>query len=417
MDEYQKADVKTRGRGGPIGTAASVLIGLTSSHAVFHFVTQSFLVMLPEVKAAFGLTPIQVGAINSTRELTSGIVMLPGGLLADLMRRYWGWLLALCMAGFGLGWLVVGLSPIYPLLLTGMALVAMASSLWHLPAAASLSHHFSHRRGAALSVHGIGGSIGDVLGPVITGFLLGILAWRGVLSAYAVAPLFLAFVVLWAFRGIGRGHGSTPRKADLRGHIQLARRVLKNPSLWGINLVAGLRGMTYVAFTTFLPLYLRDELGLSSQAVGLHIGLLVLVGVIATPVMGYLSDRLGRKPVLIPGLLVLSALTVLLVTFGQGVMLALLIGLLGLFLYSDQPILMAAALDIVGRDVVTTTLGVLSFSRFTLSAVSPIIAGILYQTRGAEATFYYVAGLFALAAVTLLAVRLKPSSPAADLAL
>ena len=214
-------------------------------------------------------------------------------------------------------------------------------------------------------------------------------------------------MVLWAFRDIGRGGDISPRKADLRGHIRLTGRVLKNPSLWGINVVAGLRGMTYVAFTTFLPLYLREELGLSSQAVGLHIGLLVLVGVIATPGMGYLSDRLGRKPVLVPCLLMLCALTVLLVTFGQGIMLAVLIGLLGLFLYSDQPILMAAALDIVGRDVVTTTLGVLSFSRFTLSAVSPIIAGVLYQTWGADATFYYVAGLFALAAVTLLMVRLK----------
>ncbi len=68
--------------------------------------------------------------------------------------------MTLCMAGFGIGWLVVGLSPVYALLLCGMAIVAAASSLWHLPAIAALSNRFAERRGFALSVHGIGSNVG-----------------------------------------------------------------------------------------------------------------------------------------------------------------------------------------------------------------------------------------------------------------
>ena len=97
-----------------------------------------------------------------------------------------------------------------------------------------------------------------------------------------------------------------------------------------------------------------------------------------------------------------------LVVFGDGAGLAVIIALLGLFLYSDQPLLTAAALDIVGHNVATSTLGVLSFSRFALSAVSPLIAGFLYQARGIDATFQYAAALFALAAVLLMFTRLKP---------
>jgi FSR family fosmidomycin resistance protein-like MFS transporter len=377
-----------------------ILVGLSSGHAIFHWFTQSFLVMLPEVKATFGLSPVQVGAINSMREVMAGIVTLPGGVLADFLRHSWGLILALCMGGFGIGWLLIGLAPIYPLLLVGMAVVSTASSIWHLPAAASLSHRFAHRRGAALSIHSVGGSLGDVIGPLLTGALLGFLAWQQLLSSYSVVPMFLAFAVFWAFRDIGHT-GDAQDQNRFRDQLELTRAVLRRPLLWGVTLVAGIRGMGYLAFVTFLPLYLRESLALSSFNVGVHIGLLVGVGVVSAPVLGHVSDRFGRKLVLLPSLVALAAISFSIAMFGEGMILTLLIALLGVFLYSDQPILTATALDIVGDQVATTTLGVLSFSRFILGAASPIIAGFLYQSEGVQATFIYASSLFVLAALLL----------------
>ena len=387
--------------------ASFILTGLSGGHGVFHWVNHSFLVMLPEIKTTFGLGAVEVGGIAAVREILSGLIALPGGVIADLLRRYWGLVLALCMAGFGLGWLVMGLSPVYPVLLLGMALVSASNSLWHLPAMASLSHHFSHRRGTALSFHGVGGNIGDVVGPAVTGFLLVVLSWRGVLSIYAVAPMLLAFVVFWAFRDIGRTAGGDTRQTDLQGQIQLTKQLLKDPALWGVILVAGLRGMAFLAFFTFLTLFLDEEVGLSKGVRGLYFGLLVLVGVVSTPVMGYLSDRFGRKLVLVPGMMFLCVLSLLLVPFGDGFTLPIIIALLGLFLFSDQPILTAAALDMVEDRVATSTLGVLSFSRFIMSGASPLIAGGLSHAWGFNAIFYYAAVLFALAAVVLTAVPLR----------
>jgi MFS family permease len=172
------------------------------------------------------------------------------------------------MALFGVGWLVMGSSPVYPLLLVGMALVAMASSTWHLPAMAALSHHFAHRRGSALSLHGVGGNIGDVAAPAVTGFLLVIMAWQDIIKIYAVIPLFLAFAVFWAFRDIGKAGNADHHQPNLQAQMAQTRTLLKNPRLWAITLVAGLRGMAYISFLTFLPLYLTDELNLSAQARG-----------------------------------------------------------------------------------------------------------------------------------------------------
>ncbi len=396
-------------RSGLRGTAPFILTGLSGGHGVFHWFSQSFFVMLPEVVATFGLSGLQVGSIATTREVVSGIIALPGGVVTDMLRRHWGLVLAGCMALFGLGWLAMGIAPVYPVLLLGMGVVAAAASIWHLPATAALSQRFADRRGSALSVHGVGGNIGDVLGPALTGVLLLSLSWKGILSIYAVVPLFLAFVVYWAFRDIGRTASQDIRPAGFQEQMSNTRLSFKeHPRLWGIMAVAGLRGMANVAFLPFLALYLGldDELGLGNASLGLHIALLVGVGVVATPVTGYISDRVGRKVVLIPGMLGLCVLTALLVPFGEGIGLIIILALLGTFLFSDQPILTAAALDVVGEKVAASTLGVFSFSRFVLAAASPLIAGKLFDAQGIESTFFYISGIYLLGTVVLLAVPL-----------
>ena len=174
---------------------AFVLASLTSGHGLFHWFSQSLTFMLPEIRDTFGISTSQVSYMAATRELVSGIAAMPGGVFTDMVRRHWGLILAGCMGIFGLGWVVMGFAPIYPVVLAGMVLIALSTSLWHLPAIAAISRRFPERRGSALSLHGAGGNIGDVIAMAITGFLLGFLSWQGLLKIYAILPLFLTFVV------------------------------------------------------------------------------------------------------------------------------------------------------------------------------------------------------------------------------
>ena len=182
----------------PVSGGRLIVPGLAVGHTVFHWIVQSFVVALPEIQQAFNLNSVGVGGILSAREFASGLVALPGGVLVDILRRFWGPLLALCLGTSAVGCLVMGVSPVYPLLLVGMAVLAISHSIWHLLASASLSNHFPHRRGAVLAVHGVGGSVGDVAGPLVTGALLAFLTWRELLSMYAVVPLFLGATAIWA---------------------------------------------------------------------------------------------------------------------------------------------------------------------------------------------------------------------------
>ena len=387
-----------------------ILSGITGSHVLFHAFQQSLLVLFPNVRATFALSNVQTTSITAVQEVVAGCIDLPGGVLMDLLKRHWGLVMTLCMAGFGVGWRVVGLAPGYLVLLFGIAIVAGSSSLWHLPAMAALSNRFAERRGFALSVYGIGGNLGDIIGPATTGFLLAVLTWRDIISFYAILPLILMFVVYWAFRDIGRqGEASQPTNGTptLPDQLSYTRQMVRNVTLWGIIAVAGIRGMAFVAFTAVIALYAKDVLGLSDQTRGLYFALLSLAGLTASPLLGHLSDRFGRKTVLVPNLLALAVLTLLMGWHGHHGAFPVLLVLIGIFLYSDQPVLTAAALDVTGRRVTTTAIGFVSFSRLALSAPSPVIAGWLYDPDAPQPVFYYIAGLFFLAACLLYSLRLN----------
>jgi sugar phosphate permease len=388
--------------------------GLASGHATFHWILQSFAVALPEIQMAFGLNAVGAAGVMSARDLASGIIALPGGVVVDILRRYWGLLLAGCLGLAALGSLVMGVSPVYSLLLIGIGVVAISHSVWHLPASASLSHHFAERRGMALAIHGVGGSIGDVVGPLATGVLLALLSWRGLLSIYAIAPFFLGFLAVWAFRNIGRVNtesGAPENSPTMARRLELTRQLLRNPVLWGLTFVRGLRGMCLISLVTVLPLYLGNDLDMNPAWRGFHIALLIVVGLVAKSGAGYLSDRYGRKQVLVPGLIWSCLVTLALIPFNDGITLTVAIALLGLFLYPDQPILTAAVFDVVGREVASTGLGVVACLAFLMSAASALVAGAIYQTMGFAETMVYVAVLFGLAAVVfgLLPLSRRPA--------
>ena len=258
-----------------------------------------------------------------------------------------------------------------------------------------------------MSFHGVGGSVGDVAGPLITGALLLTMSWRGILSIYAIAPIFMGFMAVWAFRNIGDVKEGEVKTVDLAGRVDMTKKLLKSPLLWGLTVVRGLRSMALVALVTTLPLYLGNDLDMGPFNRGFHIGMLIAVGLVAKPLAGLVSDKLGRKQVLVPGLVWSCVFALMIIVFDSGVGLTIAIGLLGLFLYPDQPILTAAYFDMVGREVATTGLGVVSFSSFLMAAASPLIAGGIYQTAGFDAALYYIAGLFGLAALILIILPLS----------
>ena len=110
---------------------------------------------------------------------------------------------------------------------------------------------------------------------------------------------------------------------------------------------------------------------------------------------------------IIPSLLAITALTFLLAPYGEGILFSVLLAMLGFFLYSDQPILTAAVLDMVDPESQGSALGILSFERIAMGGVSPIFAGLIYEHWGMDWVFVYAAALLIAAAALLMTVRLR----------
>ena len=388
-------------------TATFMITGLAVGHSVFHWIIQSFVVLLPEIQQNFGLSAVAIGGLLASREMSSGIIRLPAGIVSDMLRTHWGVVLSACLLIGGLGALAIGISAQYIFLLLGIALISMAHSVWHLPSSAALSYHFPAHRGLAISFHGVGGSVGDVTGPAVTGLLLMLFSWRGIINLYSLGPFVLGVLSVWCFYRIGRIPENNLTHKSI-SYLFAAKELLEDPVIWGITIIRGLRGMALVALITVLPLYLGNELGINPIGRGIHIGLLIAMGLFSKPIAGFCSDRWGRKNILVPSLVWSSIMALVLALMDQGVGLTISIALLGLFLYPDQPILTAATLEIIGTNVSATALGIATFASFIMSATSPVIAGFLYQNLGMNWALFYVSVLFAISGLMMVLIPLRP---------
>jgi len=377
-----------------------------------HFMGQSFSVLLPYIQEAFLITPIQIGIMITAKELVAGAIALPGGILSDYLARYRAHILSICFIAFGAGWLIIATAQFYGLLIIGLAITACASSIWHLPSLAELGSRFSANRGTVFAIHGAGGSVGDIIGPMATGLLLAFLSWREIIAIYVSLPLILAIWTFLLFTRLqkrkqeGQDKETETTAPNLREQLKISKDILSTTHIWRVNIVAGLRGMCFTVLVTFLPIYMYDS-GFSSQSIGFHFGVLWALGLLVSPYFGHLSDRFGRKIILVPALLYSSVLITALAFWGNGVFFTILIVLLGLSIRSDYALINATILDIVKNRVETTMLGILSLTRFVMGAAAPLVAGILYQYIGMQATFLFVSVLFLLAAIIFSTVDLE----------
>jgi len=380
--------------------------GIITGHTLQHFYGQGFYVILPAIYTWLGLTPVGAGVIGMVRQVSSGVATMIGGFFIDKLQHRRILILYLSMLLMGLGYLLVGLSPTYLLILLSLSLAGAAGAIWHPAALGLLSQRYPEHRGFLLALHRSSGNIGEILGPLSVGALLLVFVWQKVLfGAFPIAvvtALLLWTTLRWAGDWQIPTDQTSPQRM-LREQFAALKEVLKNRGLVLLLLVSGISGLGQGSIMLWLPLYLQEAQGMGSLGIGVHVGLLSGVGIVSVPVIGILSDRFGRNRVIFMVLMVQAAIAILMALVGSGIILTILVGFMGAFLFALNPLVQAGALDIAeGKRLEGSMIGLLWGSNAAFSGVSPVLAGFLITSLGYGVLFWYiatvkvVAGLFAI---------------------
>lgn len=385
-----------------------LLASLIFGHTIIHWYQQLFPVILPGIKDSLGLNDIQVGTLTAVREAAGGFLIMPSGYLADSFAKYRPFMLAFALASSGVAYFLVGLSFSYLWILPGIAMIGLASAAWHPASVGSLSARFPDRRGTALALHGVGASIGDTISPICIGALLLVVGWQTLMQYHLLPALVLAFI-LW--RSLGSHYRDAGPGPSLKDYMSGIKDMIRERSVMAIMVAGIFMSMGRLSVLTFLPIYLTEDLHYSTLGLGFYLMLLYLMGTVSQPVMGIVSDKFGRKVVLLPAYAILGALYLLVPATSSGFQLGLVIGAMGLFFYGTGNIATAAVMDLSSSQVQGSTMSVMSVFRHVFTLPSPVIAGVIVTAWGTEAAFLYAGALLLLGALVIAAIKL-PRRPA-----
>ena len=376
---------------------------------VFCFISYN-LVRMPVLSLfaeSLGAGPERIGLIVSVSTITGVLLKLPSGALSDIYGRKM--LLRIGVVAFGL-------PPfIYPFItdlnaLTGLRFVhGLATAIFAPSALATVADLYKERRGAALGTYTACTQSGSLLGP----FLGGWLAYEaGFSAAFVTAGVFGCIAILIFFSlhldeppPRVREKGLAQVLAEMgKGFLAVARnrRVLITSSTDAAKMIAN------GALMAFLPLY-GLSVGLNPGEVGLLFSVQAVTSFLSKPIMGRVSDRVGRQPLIVIGLVICAATFISMPYVGSFTVLLVLSSGFGF----GEAVVSSSSAALVADSSEFKRLGAGMGMQGTVMdighASGPLLAGLLIAHASYQSAFAVIAGLQILAAIVFWAtMRTSP---------
>jgi MFS family permease len=361
--------------------------------------------VLPLFIRSLGVPVSTVGFIAAASTVVGIAVSLPAGVLSDIIGRRRVILIAA---------IVFATAPFFYLLVSlpwQLVLVriyhGLATAILGPVAMAAVADTFEKGRGERMGWYSSATMVGRFLAPLVGGALIFGEDFHWVYIADGLAGV---LVLVAAIRLPLATKASTSGREALKHERGKVGReivvVLRNP---GILATSGIEAVQYFAFgclETFLPIYLNEQVGLSPFEIGLLFTAQILAATLTKPLMGRLSDRYGRVPMIAAGLALGGATTAIMLYSGNYLVLIALIGLFGLGLATVTASTSALVADLSREYSRGGALGVLSSIMDIGHSTGPMVSGLLIGAYSYKTAFGVVgAGLVLVSLVYGLSMR------------
>ncbi|MBH0185640.1 MAG: MFS transporter [Nitrospira sp.] len=366
---------------------------LVCAVGIFSFISYNMVRMpvLSLFAESLGASPERIGLIVSVSTLTGVFLKLPSGALSDIYGRRL--LLRIGVVAFGL-------PPfLYPFITDVDALTVLrfvhglATAIFAPSALATVAELYRERRGAALGTYTACTQSGALLGPLIGGYLV---YAAGFQTAFVTAGIFgcVGMVLFYSLHL----DVATPR-LEAKGLGVVLSEMWKGFAVVARNKIVLITSMTDAAkmvangaLMAFLPLY-GVSVGLNPGEVGLLFSVQSFTSFFSKPIMGRVSDQVGRQPLILIGLLICAGTFVCIPQSSAfGILLALSAG----FGFGEA-VVSSSSSALVADSSEFKTLGAGMGMQGTIMdighASGPLLAGLLIATLNYGQAFAIIAGI------------------------
>lgn len=266
--------------------------------------------VLPLFALYLGAGPEAIGFAVGVSTITGIFFKLPAGALSDIIGRKKTMLIGLLFfAVMPYTYLMV---KDYNMLIVIRFIHGLATAIYGPVSMAVVSDVAGIKKGEMLSWFSSVTIIGNLLGAPLGGFILhsgpGASAptfteFRYAYLASGIAGVFSLFMALAVLKG-NNVHGKVRgMKEAHKRFISGIKEVISDRMVVITSGMEGLQNLTVGALEAFLPIYAVKMVGLNEFQAGLLWGIQVTTTILSKPIMGKTSDRYGRKPLIIVGMI------------------------------------------------------------------------------------------------------------------
>jgi MFS family permease len=298
------------------------------------------------------------------------------------------------LLGFGMIWQSVGnalttLCPGFGSMFVTRTLAGVGASPQHPTGAAFIAENFpKNQLGRAMGLNLTAAQIGRFIAPFIGSLVLMSVGWRATLIVFSIPGFVVGMLFLFITESKRSGDGAG--QFTLTALVVEMRRVMRNRTVLMIMVVEMVMAFRMGA-SDFIPAYLVRDAGMTSAGAGILFTLFLGSGLVAPYLWGVLSDKFGRRKVLMAvqgG----AAVFWYLIPYGSNTLqLALILIPLGVVCQGVGGIIQAFVGEVTTRENRDLVYGIYFTLAYSVGSLSSVILGYLADSFGFQIGFAYVA--------------------------